>query len=60
MLGPNIQHFPGGGTNFFEGGGVSNCLFPKETHITCDFPGVGACPRLDPRMYGVEIEKKDN
>ena len=20
-------------------GGVSNCLFPIETHITCDFPG---------------------
>ena len=24
-----VQHFPGG----------SNCLFPIETHITCDFPG---------------------
>ena len=21
------------------GGGGSNCLFPIETHITCDFPG---------------------
>ena len=28
-----VQLFPGGG----EGG--SNCLFPIETHITCDFPG---------------------
>ena len=28
----------GGGGNFFQGGG-SNCLFPIETHITCDFPG---------------------
>ena len=27
----------GGGSNFFQGG--SNCLFPIETHITCDFPG---------------------
>ena len=26
-----------GGSNFFHGG--SNCLFPIETHITCDFPG---------------------
>ena len=26
-----------GGSNFFQGG--SNCLFPIETHITCDFPG---------------------
>ena len=30
----------GGGSNFFQGGG-SNCLFPTETHITCDFPGGG-------------------
>ena len=29
-----------GGSNFFQGGG-SNCLFPIETHITCDFPGGG-------------------
>ena len=27
-----------GGSNLFQGGG-SNCLFPIETHITCDFPG---------------------
>ena len=25
------------GSNIFQGG--SNCLFPIETHITCDFPG---------------------
>ena len=33
-----VQHFPGGGGG---GGGptFSNCLFPIETHITCDFPG---------------------
>ena len=39
-----VQHFPGG-SNFFQvgggGGGGSNCLFPIETHITCDFPGGG-------------------
>ena len=27
----------GGGSNFFPGG--SNCIYPKETHITCDYPG---------------------
>ena len=30
------QHFPGG-VQLFPGGGGSNCLFPIETHITCDF-----------------------
>ena len=29
-------------SNFFQGrGGGSNCLFPIETQITCDFPGGG-------------------
>ena len=28
-----------GGPTFFRRGGGSNCLFPIETHITCDFPG---------------------
>ena len=28
-----------GGSNVFQGGGGSNCLFPIETHLTCDFPG---------------------
>ena len=42
-----VQHFPGaGGVQLFPGG--SNCLFPIETHITCDFPGGGGvrtpCP----------------
>ena len=37
-----VQHFPGGGVQLFPGGGGwSNCLFPIETHITCDFPGGG-------------------
>ena len=34
----------GGGSNIFQGGGgvgptFSSCLFPIETHITCDFLG---------------------
>ena len=48
-----VQHFPGG-SNFFQGGGGgggggggSNCLFPIETHITCDFPG-GSRPPVPP------------
>ena len=32
-----VQHFPGG-VQLFPGGGGSNCLFPIETHIICDFP----------------------
>ena len=32
----------GGGVQLFPGG--SNCLFPIETHITCDFPGGGGGP----------------
>ena len=27
------------GFQHFRGGGGTNCLFPIETHITCDFPG---------------------
>ena len=27
------------GSKFIQGGGGSNCLFPIETQITCDFPG---------------------
>ena len=45
-----VQHFPGGGSTFFQG--VSNCLFPIETHITCDIPG-GPDPLsspLDPHL----------
>ena len=50
-----IYHFQGsrGGTTFsrggptFPGGGGSNCLFPIETHITCDFPG-GSGPPVPP------------
>ena len=43
-----VQLFPGWG-----GGGGSNCLFPIETHITCDFPGGSGppVPPLDPHFY---------
>ena len=45
-----VQHFPGG-SNFFQGvGGGSNCLFPIETHITCDFPGGGVWTPCPPRL----------
>ena len=37
----------GGGVQLFPGGGGFNCLFPIETHITCDFPG-GAGPPVTP------------
>ena len=37
-----VQHFPGGGVHLCPGG--SNCLFPIETHITCDFPRGGPDP----------------
>ena len=41
-----VQHFPGG-SNFFQGG--SNCLFPIETHISCNFPGgVASGPPVTP------------
>ena len=34
-------HFPRFQGDFFlgGGGGWGDCLFPIETHITCDFPG---------------------
>ena len=35
------------GSNFFQG--WSNCLFPIETHINCDFPGRGGGP--DPPLW---------
>ena len=47
-----VQHFPGGGVQLFPGGGGSNCLFPIETHITCNFPGGSGppVPPLDPHL----------
>ena len=45
-----VQHFPGGGGGRVQlyQGGESNCLFPMETHITCDFPGGGPDPLPPP------------
>ena len=43
-----VQHFPGG-SNFFQGG--SNCWFPIETHITCDFPGGVRTPFPPPPLW---------
>ena len=53
-----VRHlsFPGGGvSNFFQRRGGSNCLFPIDIHITCDFPGGGGVqtpcpPPLDPQL----------
>ena len=46
----------GGGVQLFPGG--SNCLFPIETHITCDFPGgpdpLSPPPPLDPHLSAPE------
>ena len=44
-----VQHFLGGGCNFFTGGGGGGgrgvqMLISIETHITCDFPGGGRTP----------------
>ena len=36
--------FQGGGGWVGGWGGGSNCLFPIETHITCDFPGGSGPP----------------
>ena len=52
-----VQHFPGGGggSNFFQGG--SNCLFPIESHISCDFQG---CPDpLPPSGSALVYNKKE-
>ena len=44
-----------GGSNLFQGGGGSNCLFPIETHITCDFPGgEGSGPPVPPSGSALE------
>ena len=45
------SNFFQGGVQLFPGGSNSNCFFPKETHITCDFPG-GPDPLYPPPPYG--------
>ena len=46
----NISFFKVPEGVFPGGGGGSNCFFPIEIHITCDFPGGGGvrtpCPTL--------------
>ena len=60
-----VQYFPGW-VQLFPGGGGSNCLFPIETHITCDFPGgvrtpcpppPPTPPPLDPQMLRPGLKK---
>ena len=50
--GPTFSRGGGGRTFSRGGGGGSNCLFPIETHITCDFPGGSGppVPPLDPHL----------
>ena len=50
--------FSRGGSNFFQGGGGSNCLFPIETHITCDFPG-GSGPPVPPSGSALAFRAKN-
>ena len=50
-----VQLFPGGGGG--GGGGGSNCLFPIETHMTCDFPG-GSGPPVPPSGSALVINIK--
>ena len=54
------------GSNIFQGGGCggptfpggSNCLFPIETHIACEFPGGG--PPLDPHLLFEPLHEISN
>ena len=54
------------GSNIFQWGvqplpGGSNCLFPKETHITCDFPrGWGVRTPCLPSGSALASHQKDN
>ena len=54
-----VQHFPWG-SNFFQGGGGSNCLFPIETHILVIFQGGPdpLSPPLDPHL--IPMDPKHN
>ena len=62
--GPTFSRGGGGRSNFFGGGGGgggggSNCLFPIETHITCDFPG-GVRTPCPPSGSALELYKEKN
>ena len=50
--GPTFSGGGGGGVQLFPGG--SNCLFPIEIHITCDFPDPLSRP-MDPHCQPEEI-----
>ena len=55
--GSNILQGGGGGPTFSRG---YNCLFPIETHITCDFTGGGGgpdplSPPLDPHLDSPQL-----
>ena len=52
--GPTFSKGGGGVQLFPGGGGGSNCLFPIETHITCDFPG-GSGPPVPPPLGGSHL-----
>ena len=54
--GSNI--FQGGGGPTFSRGG-SNCLFPIETHITCDFPGGGVRTPCPLSGSALEVQEKN-
>ena len=49
--------FQGGGGPTFSRG-ESNCLFPIESHITCDFPGGGGSgPSVPPSGSALELSQ---
>ena len=53
--GSNI--FQGGPTfSRGRGGGGSNCLFPIETHVTCDFQG-GFGPPVPPLSLSMKFKE---
>ena len=51
--GGGVQHFPGGG----GGPTFSSCLFPIETHITCDFPGGSGPPDPPPSGFALDYHE---
>ena len=59
----SFSRFQRGSNNFqgvqlLPGGGGSNCFYPIETHITCDFPGGGGPDPLSPSGSALEWEVK--
>ena len=61
----NLSRFQRGptfsrGSKFFQAGGGSSCLFPIETYVTCDFPGVGRTPLPSPTPGSAHVLLFDN